>query len=396
MEWIKILIVFILVYAILTFGYLMYRYSFSVVHSTIELGRYVKRKKRSNLSPQISIIIPCYNEESQDLEKCIVSACDNTYPNKEIIVIDDGSKNKESWETIERLQKKYHFRAIKFKENKGKRWGMYVGFKKATSDFVVTMDSDSVISSGHSLMELIAPFEDKSVGAVSGNIQVLNKDKTLMTKIQWARYWLAFHIEKASQSPYHGVTCCSGPFSAYGKEYLMKYLNRWINQEFLGQKCTYGDDRGLTTLMLDHGYKVKFSKYALCLTNVPETFRKFTIQQIRWKKSFIRENYYLLKFLHRLNPFMKVEFVWFWTIFLMGFVAKLLAFGMLITGNYGLMSFAIMIVFVAMLHYIYAFVRNPGRMGYYGILYGFLNEFWVMWLFWYSAFTLKETAWGTR
>ena len=74
--------------------------------------------------------------------------CDNTYPNKEVIVIDDGSKNKESWETIERLQNKYHFKAIKFKENKGKRWGMYVGFKEATSDFVVTMDSDSVITSG--------------------------------------------------------------------------------------------------------------------------------------------------------------------------------------------------------------------------------------------------------
>jgi len=395
MEFTKILLVFIIVYAVLTFGYLMYRYFFSVIHSCIELSHHI-RKKQKPFTPKVSIIIPCYNENPEDLEKCILSACDNTYPNKEVIVIDDGSKNAESWQTIERLQKIWGFKAIKFKQNKGKRWGMYEGFKVAKGEFVITMDSDSIITSGNSIMELVKPFQDEKVGAVSGNVQVLNKNKNLMTKIQWARYWLAFHIEKSSQSPYDGVTCCSGPFSAYRKIYLIRYLDRWINQEFLGQRCTYGDDRGLTTLMLEHGYKVKFSKYALCVTNVPETLRQFTKQQIRWKKSFIRENYYLLKFLHKLNPFMKLEFAWFWAIFLMGFTAKLIAFGMLLTGNYRLISFAIMIIFTAMLHYIYAFIRNPGKMGYYGILYGFLNEFLVMWLFWYAAFTLKETAWGTR
>ena len=391
MDYMRATVVFVLVYAVLTFGYLMFRYFFSVVHSTLELSHHI-RKKNKNFTPKISIVIPCYNEDLENLEKCIISACDNSYPYKEVIVVDDGSKNQGSWKTIERLQKKYKFKAIRFKKNKGKRQAMYVGFKKSTGDFVVTMDSDSVISSGHSLMELVRPFQDSTVGSVSGNIQVLNKDKTLMTKLQWARYWLAFHVEKSSQSPYNGVTCCPGPFSAYRKEYLMKYLDRWANQEFLGQKCTYGDDRGLTTLMLEYGHKVKFSKYALCLTNVPETFKQFTKQQIRWKKSFIRENYYLLKFLHRLNPFMKVEFTWFWTVFMLGFVAKLLVFGMLITGNYRLISFAIMIVFVAMLHYIYAFSRNPGRIGYYGVIYGFLNEFVIMWLFWYADFTLKETA----
>ncbi len=390
----SILIIFILTYAFLTFGYLIYRYVFSVVHSFDELNR--TREMKIDYTPKVSIIIPCYNEELKALERCITASCNNSYPNKEIIVIDDGSKNAGVWETIKKLRDKYKFKAIKFSKNKGKRTAMTVGFKRATGEFLITMDSDSIIVSGNSIEELLKPFQDKRVGAVSGNIQVRNKNKTLITKIQWARYWLAFHIEKSSQSPYHGVTCCSGPFSAYRKEYLMKYLDRWSNQKFLRQKCTYGDDRGLTTMMLEFGYKIKFSKYALCVTDVPETFWKFTKQQIRWKKSFIRENYYLLKFIKKLNPFMKLEFFWFWIIFLMGFVAKIIAVIMLLSGSYLLTSFAIMIIFTAMLHYIYAFARNPGRIGYYGILYGFLNEFYVMWLFWYALFTLKETNWGTR
>ena len=214
---ITLIVIFILTYAVLSFGYLIYRYTFSVIHSVEELN--TSRKRKIDYTPKVSIIIPCYNENARDLKKCIVASCVNSYPNKEIIVIDDGSKDKRSWETIQKLQKKYKFKAIKFRKNKGKRHGMYEGFKKSTGEFLITMDSDSVITNGLSIEELIRPFKDKRVGAVSGNVQVLNKNKTLMTKIQWARYWLAFHIEKSSQSPYFGVTCCSGPFSAYRKEY---------------------------------------------------------------------------------------------------------------------------------------------------------------------------------
>jgi len=382
---------FIIFYGVLSFGYILYKYLFAWIYSAAHL-----HKSRIHYEPSISIVIPCYNEMPEDLEKCIVSACDNSYPHKEIIVVDDGSKNKESWATIERLQQKYGFKKIKFDQNKGKREAMYAGFKAATGEIIVTMDSDSIIVSGESISELVKPLKDKSVGAVSGNIQVLNYKENVMSRMQWARYWLAFHIEKASQSPYDGVTCCSGPFSAYRREYLMQYLDEWINQNFLGIKCTYGDDRGLTTMMSRNGFKVQYAKYALCLTNVPSTISKFTKQQIRWKKSFIRENYYLSKFILNKNVFMQIEFFWFWVIFIIGFMAKALVILFLFTGRTHILSFILMITFVALLHELYAFIRNPGKMGFYGVFYGFLNEFWISWLFWYSLSTLKETKWGTR
>jgi hyaluronan synthase/N-acetylglucosaminyltransferase len=390
------LVVFITIYAILTFGYLSFKYFFSVIYSAQDYVSEKVRKKKTKSLPFVSIIIPVYNEEQKALRNCIIASCRNSYPNKEVIVIDDGSKNKESWETIEKLQKKFHFKAIRFPQNRGKRDAMTAGFKIAKGQFLITMDSDSVIVGGESIAELVFPFKDKNVGAVSGNVQVRNRNKNLLTRMQWARYWLAFNVEKASQSPYNGVTCCPGPFSAYRKEYLMRYLDLWSNQFFLGVKATYGDDRGLTTMMIQEGYKIKFAKYALCLTDVPEGFRKFTKQQIRWKKSFIRENYYLLKSAGKLNFWMKLEFFWFWIIFPIGFFIKILAFTFILLGNYRLANFGIMVLFVSSLHYTYAFIRKPGRAGYYGMLYGFLNEFWMMWLFWYGLFTLKETSWGTR
>lgn len=378
-------------YALLSLGYVAYKYGLSVLYSYQD-----SRVRYSSKTPLVSIVIPCYNEEAKALEDCIVASCVNSYPNKEIIVIDDGSKDPKSWETIKRLEKKYHFKAIKFEKNKGKREAMTVGFHEAKGEILITMDSDSVIVNGKSIYELVKYFDDPKVGAVSGNVEVMNKNENFLSKIQWGRYWLAFNVEKASQAPYNSVTCCPGPFSAYRKEYLMKYLDEWSNQVFLGKRCTYGDDRGLTTLMLRNGYKVKFSKYALCLTNVPTKFKTLVKQQVRWKKSFIRENYYISKFIFRQNPLMQLEFVWFWIIFLMGYFVKFYAVYLIVLHYQIVFDYLLMLLFVGIVHYNYAFFRSPGKMGFYGIFYALLSEFFLSWLFWYGLATLKETAWGTR
>src|SRR5678815_984429 len=50
------------------------------------------RRPTSALPPLVSILIPCYNAERW-IRQCIESALDQTYPNKEVIVVDDGSKD---------------------------------------------------------------------------------------------------------------------------------------------------------------------------------------------------------------------------------------------------------------------------------------------------------------
>ncbi|RZL40189.1 MAG: glycosyltransferase, partial [Pedobacter sp.] len=57
--------------------------------------------------PLVSVVIPCYNHE-QYVEECILSVVNQTYRNVQLIVIDDGSKDK-SVEVIEKLQAKYQF-----------------------------------------------------------------------------------------------------------------------------------------------------------------------------------------------------------------------------------------------------------------------------------------------
>lgn len=383
---------FTIFYATLSFGYLFYRYFFGIINYPLHRLTY----KDIVYEPSVSIVIPCYNEDNENLIKCITSACIVDYSEKEVIVIDDGSSDKDVWNTITELNNIYSFKAFKFPENRGKRCAMALGFREAKNDILITMDSDSAITSGDSIRELVKPLIDKRVGTVSGCILVGNVENTLMTKMQDARYWMAFFIEKSSQNPYNCVTCASGPFSAYRKEYLMKYLDKWENQIFLGNMCTYGDDRGLTTLMLKNGYDIKFSRDAVLYTNVPETLTKFIKQQIRWKKSFIRESWYLSKFIYKKNIFMNIEFLLFWATLLTGFIAKIVTILLLIFGSTHLINYVVVLLFVTFLHNTFLFIKHPGKRGYFGVMYGLFNEFIFSWLFFYAFATLRDGKWGTR
>lgn len=387
-----ILFNFILFYAIMSFGYLFYRYFFGVINYPLHYFRH----KDIVYEPFVSIVIPCYNEEKEYLVKCITSVCNTDYPNKEVIVVDDGSTDKDTCNVIKELNNIYIFKAFRFADNRGKRHAMALGFREAKGDVIITIDSDSVITSGDSIRELVKPLINKRVGTVSGCILVNNTEKSFMTRLQDARYWIAFFIEKSSQNPYNSVTCASGPFSAYRREYLMEYLDKWENQIFLDTECTYGDDRGLTTFMLKNGYDVKFSRDAILYTNVPETLGKFIKQQIRWKKSFIRENWYLSKFIYKRNILMNIEFIFFWVVFISGYITKAIIISLFIFSSIELSRYIMMLLFVTFLHYTYAFIKSPGKRGYFGVLYGILNEFIFVWLFIYALATMRDGKWGTR
>lgn len=94
--------------------------------------------------PDISIVIPLYNEEESlpELLRWIDEVMKKSNFSYEAIFVDDGSKDK-SWEVITQLAKQYEtVKAEKFRRNYGKSAALSVGFDKADGDVVITMDAD--------------------------------------------------------------------------------------------------------------------------------------------------------------------------------------------------------------------------------------------------------------
>ena len=92
----------------------------------------------------ISIIIPLFNEEESLPELCswIEKVMNKNNYSYEVLLIDDGSKDK-SWSVIENISSKNsNIKGIKFRRNYGKSAALNIGFQKALGNVVITMDAD--------------------------------------------------------------------------------------------------------------------------------------------------------------------------------------------------------------------------------------------------------------
>jgi len=257
----------------------------------------IKQKKvEKNLEANFTVIIPSYNENPDLLEKCITSVC-QANGNKQVIFIDDGSNNREeTWKVIDKLKLKYSYiKAFRFDKNLGKRHGLYFAFKMIETEFFITIDSDTVLDKD-AFVYLLSPFDNPKVGAASGNIKLINENNNLLTRITAGLYLSGLSIYKKSQSVLGNVLCCSGCLSAYRTEIVKNVADEFLNQTFLNKRATHSEDRHLTNLVLEKGYKVKFVEEALCYTETPENLKGFIKQQMRWKRGFITESTYLLTF----------------------------------------------------------------------------------------------------
>jgi glycosyltransferase involved in cell wall biosynthesis len=95
-------------------------------------------------NPDISIVIPLYNEEESlpELISWIHRVMLSNAFSYEVLLIDDGSKDG-SWKVIEGLSKEYStLKAIRFRRNYGKSAALNVGFEAVSGRVVITMDAD--------------------------------------------------------------------------------------------------------------------------------------------------------------------------------------------------------------------------------------------------------------
>ena len=89
----------------------------------------------------ISVVIPLFNEEESLKELCewIVRIMNEKRFSYEIILIDDGSRDR-SWEILERLgQENDNIKSIRFRRNYGKSAALNEGFKAAKGNVIITM-----------------------------------------------------------------------------------------------------------------------------------------------------------------------------------------------------------------------------------------------------------------
>jgi hyaluronan synthase/N-acetylglucosaminyltransferase len=299
----NVLRVYLLVYGVLALSHI----GVQMLLAHLDYLRQRRREPDDRYMPSVGVVVAAYNEDPDLLFECLRSLDRQDYEGDlEVVVVDDGSRNREELIPIQEEFGHKRFRTLLAPKNMGKRHCQAVVFNEIRTDVVVTIDSDTVLEPD-SIRTIVRPLADDRIGAVTGNVRAVNQKQNFLTRLISYRYWSAFNQERAAQSLFRVVMCASGPFSAYRRSIIDQVKDRYVGQRFLGQACTFGDDRHLTNLVLDLGYGVVYDKDSIAWTHVPTTIPKYLRQQVRWNKSFYREILWTAKFAHRRHPYMGID-----------------------------------------------------------------------------------------
>jgi len=104
--------------------------------------------KRILSKVDLSFVIPAYNEEGsiEDAIGTLDEAVKNKKLQYEIVVVDDGSKDKTLLKAMAYASMNCHVRVVSYNKNMGKGYAVKAGFMQATGEVVIFVDSDRDIN----------------------------------------------------------------------------------------------------------------------------------------------------------------------------------------------------------------------------------------------------------
>ncbi|MFF7362777.1 glycosyltransferase [Streptomyces sp. NPDC008125] len=275
--------------------------------------------------PRVDFLL-AVKDEAGAIEACVRSMAASDCPGVRIIVVDDFSTDG-TREILVRLRDELGVTVMLLDENVGKKHALVAACAHADAEVIAFTDSDCVLAPDALRRCVDALDRHPDLGAVSGHCRALNPDASLLTRVQDVWYEGQFRIAKAAESSFGSVSCVSGPLAVFRREAIVNYLPAWAGDRFLGAPFRFATDRQLTGYVLgqawigrslkdryrdspfvsaeDHPerrWRVGYVRSAHVRTNVPARLAPLMRQQVRWKKSFVRNLFFTGSFMWRRGP----------------------------------------------------------------------------------------------
>ncbi|MHB0962229.1 MAG: glycosyltransferase family 2 protein [Gemmatimonadaceae bacterium] len=314
----------ILVYFILlnSFYALLLLLSFPELWTHFQLAddEYFARVLATDALPPISVLVPAYNEEVS-IASSVLSFLTLAYPRHEVVLVNDGSKDR----TMDELVRAYdlyevppaiqrtlptatvravyrsrtHSRLLVIdKDNGGKADSLNAAINAARFPYVIACDADTLIEPD-ALLRLARPFLlGREIAAIGGTIRVVNACTVEMARVVDARVdsrWLpgcqtveylrAFLFGRLGWNRIGGNLIISGAFGLFARKYLLAIGGY--------QTGNVTEDMDLAVRLhihlREHGIKadMPFIPDPVAWTEVPASSKILHRQRERWHRGLI-------------------------------------------------------------------------------------------------------------
>lgn len=302
----------------------------SVIVGSLDLYKHHRQEQFKSILPSdyyvpISIIVPAYNEEITVVDT-VRSLLTLEYRAYEIIVVDDGSKDRTS-EVLakafdmhlvhrpirrqvdcQREEFIYETRAQKVpltlirKKNGGKADTLNMGINAANFPYFICMDADSVLQYD-SLRRIVQPvLADGNVVAVGGIVRISNDvelengrvkryrlPRNILAFMQVLEYDRSFLASRILFDRFNGSLIISGAFGLFKKSTVIAVGGY--------DRKTLGEDMELVVRLHEYctsnsiPYSIRYASDAICWTQVPERMRDLCKQRRRWHLGLFQSMY---------------------------------------------------------------------------------------------------------
>lgn len=242
-----------------------------------------QRRKEKNLTydtnnieefPLVSIIVPAYNEEVNAVSS-LNNLLKQTYPNFNILFVDDGSKD----QTYKRVSEAFANNdkvKIYTKPNGGKASALNFGIEHTSAEYLVCIDADTKLYPnvvGLLISHFITANANPKLAAVAGNVKVGNQ-VNMLTKWQAIEYITSQNFDRMAYANINAITVVPGAIGAFRKSAL----------DAIGgfTTDTLAEDCDLTMRLLRDGNVIENENKAIAMTEAPEHTKQFIKQRSRW------------------------------------------------------------------------------------------------------------------
>ncbi len=277
----------------------------------LELRRYCRRTPPVVTQwPLVSVFVPAYNE-GETIGPALESLISLDYPNFEVIVVDDGSKD-ETFERAKPFEGNYgHCRIRVYRKPNGGKWSaLNFAFTHSVGELCLCVDADSKLAP-QSIRLMVERLADPNIDAVAGQIRVRNRIN-LLTRLQGLEYVMASGALRLAQSHSGTVLVVPGPLGLYRRSVMEEVFLKWgqggppskpghVYGPLDGD--TFAEDFDLSLSVLSLGGRIVYEPYAISHTKAPESPYALLSQRYRWARGTIQV---LRKFIRRSRTYPKM------------------------------------------------------------------------------------------
>ncbi|MFF4114834.1 glycosyltransferase [Streptomyces sp. NPDC001714] len=229
----------------------------------------------------LGIVVPVYQEDPEIFAHAIESWLANEVA--EVVLVIDVTD-----QACQDIAARYPVTVV-VTDVPGKRDALRKGWEACSADLVALVDSDTIWADNVA-REVCKPFADPRIGGVGTRQNVYNP-KGFLQRVNDMYLDYRYFDENAAQTVMgRAVSCLSGRTAVYRRELLLEISDDFMAETFLGVPCMSGDDKRLTTLILERGHLTYMQRSARVWSTFPGTLRIFLKQRLRWARNTWRSD----------------------------------------------------------------------------------------------------------